>query len=319
MPDSAEERSCVLDTGPGFGLSPAPGPCYKGIMSWRMWSLVGVGLTVLSVGAAADFERYAVIVNRKPFGEELQPPAPAAAVVVPPGESVVNKVKMTAVVRDEAGTLRVGIVDLKSNRNYLLGIGDSLEGMEVVEADYEKERARLRRGVEDYWVSMYGGSNKFEAVGKAVDGGLGVVPAVTNTVASARPGTEARAAAPAARKGALDQRLSYALRKVQREAARRRAEEAVPETRTVESRGTNAPAAVMRAGSGAAPAGPDAEVMMVMQSLTNQAELTEAEVAQLLQEYQKTLIRSGQTPLQIPLTPETDAQLVEEGYLPPQP
>ncbi len=286
-------------------------------MRSRRWSLVGAGLTVLSVGASGEFERYAVILNRKPFGEEIQPPA-AAAVVVPPSESVVNKVKMTAVVRDEGGTLRVGIVDLKSNRNYLLGVGESLEGMEIVEADYEKERARLRRGVEDYWVSMYGGSNKFEAVGRTQEGDANVAPALTNTAGPARLNTEARAAAPA-HKGVLDQRLSYALRRVQRDAARRRAEEAVTETRPAESHGANVTAAVMRAGSGAAPAGADAEVMRVMQSLTNQVELTEAEVAQLLQEYQKTLIRSGQAPLQIPLTPETDAQMVEEGYLPAQP
>ena len=108
---------------------------------------------------------------------------------------------------------------------------------------------------------------------------------------------------------------------MQREAARRRDEEAAADTRPVEMRGTNAPAvaAVMRAGSAALPVGADAEVAKVMQSMTNQVELTEAEVAQLLQEYQKTLIRSGQAPLAIPLTPETDAQLVEEGYLPAQP
>ena len=295
-------------------------------MRRRVWSLAGVGLMLLAVGAAGDFARYAVILNRKPFGEEIQPPPPPPIPPVPPGESVVNKVKMTAVVRDEAGALRVGIVDLKSNRNYLMAVGESLEGMEIVEADYEKERARLRRGVEDYWVSMFGGSNKFEAV-KTGEGASGEdkrrMPgdtlAMTNTIPLARGAIETRAAG-VARKGSLDQKLSYALRKMQREASRRRAEEAATETRTAEARTTNAPpVAVMRAGSVAAPAGADAEVAMVMQSLTNQTELSEAEVAQLLQEYQKTLIRSGHTPLPIPLTPETDAQLVEEGYLPAQP
>jgi hypothetical protein len=38
-----------------------------------------------------------------------------------------------------------------------------------------------------------------------------------------------------------------------------------------------------------------------------------------LQEYQMDLIRQGKTPLpMVPLTPEMDAQLVEEGVLPPQ-
>jgi hypothetical protein len=46
--------------------------------------------------------------------------------------------------------------------------------------------------------------------------------------------------------------------------------------------------------------------------------LTEEEIARLLQEYQKELIRKGMTPLPIPLTAETDRQLVEEGFLPAQ-
>jgi hypothetical protein len=46
------------------------------------------------------------------------------------------------------------------------------------------------------------------------------------------------------------------------------------------------------------------------------AELAPEEVNALLQEYQKELIRSGQTPLPIPLSPETDQQLVSEGFLP---
>jgi hypothetical protein len=260
--------------------------------------------------AADGFSRYDVILERKPFGEEVVP-APVV-LTIPPGESVVNKVKMTAVVRDEAGVLRVGVVDLKSNRNYLLGIGDSLGDMEVVEADYERERARLRRGPEDYWVSMSGGSNRFEAAtGRGPAGAAGEKPRTNAPPVRASRST---------RKGDLDQRLSYALRRLQRDAARRRAEE--PEAASggpAEGRGTNAVAGVMRRprlpGSGTA-AGGDAEVQRVMQALTTQEELTPEEVAQLLQEYQKTLIRSGQTPLAIPLTPETDAQLVEEGYLP---
>jgi predicted nucleic acid-binding protein len=51
---------------------------------------------------------------------------------------------------------------------------------------------------------------------------------------------------------------------------------------------------------------------------TENIELTDQEVARMLQEYQKELIRKGQTPLPIPLTPETDRQLVEEGLLPAQ-
>jgi len=42
-----------------------------------------------------------------------------------------------------------------------------------------------------------------------------------------------------------------------------------------------------------------------------------AELDRQLQEYQMNLIRSGRTPLPIPLSEEADAQLVAEGVLPP--
>ena len=45
--------------------------------------------------------------------------------------------------------------------------------------------------------------------------------------------------------------------------------------------------------------------------------LRRAEVRENLQHYQMEIIRSGMPPLPIPLTEEMDAQLVEEGVLPP--
>ena len=42
------------------------------------------------------------------------------------------------------------------------------------------------------------------------------------------------------------------------------------------------------------------------------------EIRANLQEYQMEVIRQGMPPLPVPLTPEMDAQLVEEGVLPPQ-
>lgn len=56
----------------------------------------------------ADFDRYGVILERRPFGEEGVPP-PAAAPVVPPEQSFTTQLKMTAVTRDDQGVLRVEI------------------------------------------------------------------------------------------------------------------------------------------------------------------------------------------------------------------
>jgi hypothetical protein len=223
---------------------------------------------------------------------------------------------MSAVVRDNAGVLRVGLVDLKSNRNYMLGVGESAEGIEVVEADYATERARLRRGPEDYWVSMFGGSNRFEKVTVSAPPAAAAAPAVGLTpVVGLTP-------AP------VDQKLSYAKRRQQREQARLRVE--LERLRALEAEKNKTVAATAPRESQATAAGMiragrkrtgdhDLETALSAAfSETNRLDLSEEEIAQMLQEYQKDLLRSGQTPLPIPLTPETDRQLVEEGILPPQ-
>jgi hypothetical protein len=262
---------------------------------------------------ASSFDRYGVILDRKPFGTEpvVVPPAPPP---LPPEKSVVNQIRMSAVVRDSAGVLRVGLVDLKNKRNYMVGIGESVDDIEIIEADYAAERARLRRGPEDYWESMLGGSNRFERIAE---------PAPP-------PPAPDLPAVPAAPPTAAEQNLSYAKRRQQREAARLRVElERLREAETAKAKtaalaSLNAPrespavaAGSIRAGK-KRPGGRDMEAALSATfSDANRLDLSEEEIAQMLQEYQKELLRSGQTPLPIPLTPETDRQLVEEGILPP--
>ncbi|HPG01029.1 MAG TPA: hypothetical protein PLE77_13295, partial [Kiritimatiellia bacterium] len=50
-----------------------------------------------------------------------------------------------------------------------------------------------------------------------------------------------------------------------------------------------------------------------------QPKYTGEELERHLQEYQMEVIRQGLPPLPIPLTPEMDNQLVNEGVLPPVP
>lgn len=257
-------------------------------------------LTQAAAGGPS-FDRYEVILERRPFGVEPPPPVvvPPPPPVVPPGESMVNQVRMSAVVKDDDGTLRVGLVDQKAKKNYLLEVGEFADSIEIVEADYGRERARLRRGIEDYWVSMaIGGSNKFEAAAKTP-----AVPVPSNTapvhVSLAITGSVRQAVA-------KDPLLSYALRKQMRDEARRKKEQ-------------------QRLAAAKAPPVKEARPAPVTESDTRdetsvagEPEMTDQEVLRLLQEYQKELIRSGQTPLPIPLTPESDQELVTEGVLPPQ-
>lgn len=257
------------------------------------------------------FDRYGVILERKPFGEETVPVAVTdpSKPILPPDQSFTAKFRMVAVTRNDRGVIQVGLVDLRNNRSFMLGIGDSLDGVEVVDADYGTERARLRRLPEDYWVSMLGGSNQYEFVREKAP-----VPA------------PAAAGAPAPARKAPE-RSSYAARKQSREEIRIRKElerlQAEEARRTRLSK-TEKPATVAsvraaKPGSAQAPLGQTGRALLekLGQAGDAEAEMTPEEINALLQEYQKELIRAGQPPLPIPLTPETDQQLVDEGVLPP--
>lgn len=277
-----------------------------------LMSLLAQGLR--AADEPARFDRYGIILDRKPFGSESLPQPDVPRPVVPPDQSFTAKFKIVGVTRNSQGVVQVGLVDLKSNRSTLLGIGDSIEGVEVVEADYAAERARLRREPEDYWVSMKGGSNHFEIVRKDAP-----APEPSAGVAPTAPGRGVRAAVP---------RSSYAARRQSREEARIRRElellkaqeaDRLRQSSTSEEART---VASVRAGKGTSEASAaisaTGKALLERLSKAEDAELSPEEVGALLQEYQKELIRSGQPPLPIPLTPETDRQLVEEGVLPPQ-
>ncbi len=264
--------------------------------------------------APPPFDRYGVILERKPFGEEalLTPAIDSSKPLVPPDQSFTAKYKMVAVTRNDQGVIQVGLVELKNNRSTMLGIGESLDGVEIVEADYVGERARLRREPEDYWVSMKGGSNQYDLVRKEA--------------LSPAPDVAASGVAPVPVVRKTGHRSSYAARRQSREEARIRKELArlqALENQRVGDAETNEVTAVASVRSGKMQKQP-ASLSLTGQALLERlgqaedSEMSPEEVNDLLQEYQKELIRSGQTPLPIPLTPETDQQLVDEGVLPPQ-
>lgn len=255
-----------------------------------------------------NFDRYDIILERKPFGIEAIP-APAETPKLSPEQSFTAKYKMAAVTRDDNGTIRVGLVDIKSKQSIMLGIGDSVEGVEVVEADYARERARLRRDPEDYWVSMSGGSNSYDRVTKdqatlvLSPGDTAPTPAVAHRSVPGRSSYAARREA----------RLRRELQQLQAIAAQRAKEAKTSDASSVASVRAGRPKPDGKAG----PASETAQALLRLLNNQENSELSPEEVNSLLQEYQKELIRSGQTPLPIPLTPETDQALVEEGILPP--
>ena len=220
--------------------------------------LLAGATTVWAARPELEFARYAIILEREPFGAPVAAPvAPPASSLVAPPDSFIKTLRMCAITESEGG-LRVGLVDLKSAppKSYFLYIGDVEDGVELVEADYAKERARLRKGSEEYWISMSA---------DAQGGGGGGGGSAAATVSANEPSAK---------------RLTYA------ERLRRRRE------------------------------ADEAEQARLRELAARPVPTPEALDAQL-KKFQMDVIRNGEPPLPIPLTPEMDDQLVAEGVLPP--
>lgn len=192
-----------------------------------------------------DFERYRVIIERKPFGA---PPPPSEMAKPPPPrpDSFAKSLRLSMIVETDDGDIRIGFVDNRNGRSYSLVPGQAEEGIELVSASFDEEEAIIKSGDEMALLKLSSGT--FEEI--------------------APQDQQARVEAAKARP-------SYAERRRAR-LEQQRQEEKTPEVT-----------------------------------------YTGEQLEKHLHEYQMEIIRQGLPPLPIPLTPEQDAQLVAEGYLPP--
>lgn len=106
---------------------------------------------------AQGFDRYQVILNRKPFGVPA-PPAPVQQAPVNPAvvPSFARNFRLSMIIREDNGELKVGIVNLADNSGMSLLVGDIENGIELVSADYDAEEAVLRRGAETALIKLSG-------------------------------------------------------------------------------------------------------------------------------------------------------------------
>ncbi|HBA84456.1 MAG TPA: hypothetical protein DCZ95_10215 [Verrucomicrobia bacterium] len=113
-----------------------------------LWS----ALLVVSVTAWGEtqttFERYQVILDRKPFGNPPAAPLEPPVATIPPEQSFARTIRMSALVEQDDGSIRVGLIDAQGNQSFFLGEGESENGIELVSADYDTEEAVLRKGSE---------------------------------------------------------------------------------------------------------------------------------------------------------------------------
>ena len=118
-------------------------------------------LAVVSGGWASipDFDRYRVIIDRKPFGDPPpEPAAPQPPRVTSPEESFARTLRLSALYEVQGGDLRVGLVDSRNNDSFFLRVGETHEGIELVSASFEEEEAVLRHGSEMAIIKLKDGS-----------------------------------------------------------------------------------------------------------------------------------------------------------------
>ncbi len=93
-----------------------------------------------------------------PFGDESAASTLAASAVMvnqPPEESFTKNLKMCAITRNQSnGKIQVGIVNMATRKNYFLHEGDSEDGLEIIQADFDNEKALLRHNAKEEWMDM---------------------------------------------------------------------------------------------------------------------------------------------------------------------
>jgi hypothetical protein len=108
-----------------------------------------------------NFDRYKIILERKPFGDlDAFALALAADQIKPPVKlpDFAKHYSMCAIT-DSYGEIMVGFID-KAKRGdvkyYYLRVGETQDGIMLVEADYANESAKLSKDGQEFWIDMMG-------------------------------------------------------------------------------------------------------------------------------------------------------------------
>ncbi len=119
--------------------------------------LVSCAVAGAAAPAAKPFADYQIILDRKPFGSPLDRSLEPER-VVPVGESFAAQMQLSGIYELDDGNLRVAVVDKKDNSYFALIVGEKDEalGIELVDVDYEKEEAVLKKGEEVVVLKMSG-------------------------------------------------------------------------------------------------------------------------------------------------------------------
>lgn len=125
-------------------------------------ALLGGALTIPAATPDIPFDRYQVILNRKPFGEAPPPPPPPAKPPPPKGDSFAKSLRLSMIIETDDGEMRVGFVDNRTQKSYSLLQGESVDGIELVSASFLDEEAVLKNGEEMALLKL--SSGEFEEI-----------------------------------------------------------------------------------------------------------------------------------------------------------
>ena len=119
--------------------------------TWQNAVVCGCVLTALNLFGgrpawaaitARDFSHYQLILDKNPFGEVT--PSEDAQTQVAPGELIAKEIEMKSIVDDGSG-IRIGLLDKKANKNFILAVGEEREGLQLVSVDYDNEEAVVKK------------------------------------------------------------------------------------------------------------------------------------------------------------------------------
>lgn len=134
-------------------------------MNKKLYIVISVQLLIVGMAMAVvdyNMARYKVILDREPFGSApvvddtlVSEPDPLIPETAP---KFIKSLRMCAITDTEDFGLRIGIVDIKAKpaKSYFFHVGETQDGLELLEADFEKEGALVKKDDKAFWIYLDG-------------------------------------------------------------------------------------------------------------------------------------------------------------------
>jgi hypothetical protein len=109
--------------------------------------LIWLWVTGILLAVTGDFSHYEIILEKKPFGDA--PPEPEQETIqVAPNQSFARNLRLSMLYEGPNGDIRAGIIDTSRNTNFILSVGEMVEGLELLDADLSRSEATVKKGNE---------------------------------------------------------------------------------------------------------------------------------------------------------------------------